>query len=179
MIDRKALDELIQGHGYTDYKWIMAEDIVVDQWVRFKCIWGCDSYGKKGSCPPYTPSVEECRDFFAGYTHALIFHFSKILENPKDRYAFCREANTKLLKLERDIFLAGHRKTFLVFMDECRLCFECAGSRDACKNPEKSRPSPEGLAMDVCATVKKYNYPFKILTDYNEPMNRYAFIMVQ
>jgi hypothetical protein len=36
------LEDLSHKHGYTDYKWIDPEDIVVSQWVRMKCSFGGD-----------------------------------------------------------------------------------------------------------------------------------------
>lgn len=178
MADREFLENLFHQHGYTDFKWINPADIVVAQWVRFKCTFGCGGYGHGGCCPPNVPTVEECARFFHEYTTAAVFHFAKRLDNPEDRKAFGRDTNNQLLKLERDIFLAGYRKAFLLFMDQCRVCLECAGSRSQCKSPKMARPSPEGLGMDVYATVRKYGFPIEVLRDYSETMNRYAFLMI-
>ena len=40
------LESLFQQHGYSDFKWMDPKDIVVAQWVRMKCLFGCDEYGK-------------------------------------------------------------------------------------------------------------------------------------
>ena len=40
---------------------IATGDIVVSQWVRFKCRYGCKGYGKHFGCPPYAPSPDETR----------------------------------------------------------------------------------------------------------------------
>ncbi|MDT8273655.1 MAG: DUF2284 domain-containing protein, partial [Desulfomonilia bacterium] len=42
-------------------------DVVVSQWVRFKCRFGCKGYGKHLSCPPYAPTVEETRKMVSEY----------------------------------------------------------------------------------------------------------------
>ena len=60
----KQVEEIIKSHGYTDYKWIEPKKIVVSQWVRMKCKFGCGEYGRGGACPPETPSVAECKEFF-------------------------------------------------------------------------------------------------------------------
>ena len=39
--ERKTLDALIRKQGYRDYKWMDPGQIVVSQWVRMKCMFGC------------------------------------------------------------------------------------------------------------------------------------------
>jgi predicted metal-binding protein len=63
-------------------------------------------------------------------------------------------------------------------MDSCYICAKCTGDRQTCKDPESARPSPEALAIDVFATVRKYDYPIEVLTRYDQPMNRYAFLLI-
>ena len=64
-------------------------------------------------------------------------------------------------------------------MDSCHLCADCASARAVCKNARQSRPSPEGMAMDVFSTMRKLGYPIQVLTDYDQAMNRYAFLLVE
>ena len=47
-----------------------------------------------------------------------------------------------------------------------------------CKHPKQSRPTPEGMAVDLFTTVKQIGYPIKVLKDYSEEMNRYAILMI-
>jgi predicted metal-binding protein len=176
---RKILEGIFLKHGYRDFKWIDPKDIVVSQWVRMKCMFGCKSFGKCGACPPNTPSVSECQMFFRGYQKAVVFHFSKRVNKPEDRHAWTRKVNLKLLELERGIFLSGYCKTFLLFMDSCNLCASCSGVRENCKQPKLSRPTPESMAMDVFGTVRKIGYPIEVLSDYREKMNRYAFLFIE
>ncbi len=174
-----SLDTLLAGHGYTDYRLVDPRKIVVSQWVRMKCLYGCKSYGKVASCPPNTPSVPECRQFFDEYRTGILLHFEKRVERPEDRHAWSREVNHALLALERAVFLAGHKKAFLLFMDSCGLCPDCAATRSACKNPQSARPSPEGMAVDVFSTVARYGYPIDVLSEYSQAMNRYAILLVE
>ncbi|MFW9903477.1 MAG: DUF2284 domain-containing protein [Candidatus Thorarchaeota archaeon] len=177
---RKNLKELFLNHGFKDFKWINPrQQIVVSQWVRMKCIFGCPAYGQIASCPPNTVSVMECKNFFHEYEEGVIFHFEKQFENPEDRHVWSREINLKLVELEREVFLSGHVKAFLLFMDSCEICKKCTKVREECKHPRLSRPSPEGMAIDVFATVSKIGYPIKVLEDYTETMNRYAFLLVE
>jgi predicted metal-binding protein len=176
---RERLDALLQEHGYTDYKWIDPKNIVVAQWVRMKCMFGCGSYGRNASCPPNVPSVAECRAFLDDYSTGVVMHFQKAVERPEDRHAWSKGVNSKLLELERAVFLAGHQKAFLLFMDSCSLCSQCPGERTACNHPRSARPSPEGLGIDVFSTVRQAGYPIHVLSDYDQAMNRYAFLLIE
>jgi predicted metal-binding protein len=174
----KKIESILRDNGYKDFKWISGKDVVVSQWVRFKCMFGCDSYGKKGSCPPSVPSIQECREFFNEYKKIAVIHIRKKVAHPEDRKEWSRKTNLKLLKLEKTVFLSGFQKVFLLFMDECRICKTCSGSREECKNLELSRPGPEALGVDLFATVRKIGYPIEVLNDYQREMNRYSFLMV-
>jgi predicted metal-binding protein len=178
-LNSKLLEEIFLKHEFHDFKIIDAKDIVVSNWVRLKCMFGCSGYGKNGCCPPNVPSVAECQAFFSEYNKAAIFHLQKSVNKPEERYTWSREMNKKLLKIEKDVFLAGWHKVFLLFMDECRLCDKCSGSRLDCKNPREARPSPESFSVDLFATVKKHGYPIEVLDDYKQMMNRYAFLMIE
>jgi len=177
-MDKSALEKVFHNHGFDKFKWIDSTDIVVSQWVRFKCMFGCPSYGKKGSCPPNVPSIAECREFFSEYSNVIVFHIEGQLDNPEDRSKWSREINARLLEVEREVFLSGYQKAFLLFMDECRICSTCTGSRRECNNLKNSRPGPESLGMDVFSTVKKCGFPIQVLKDFSEKMNRFAFLLV-
>lgn len=176
---RKKLEEMFRRHHYEDYKWIDPKRIVVAQWARMKCIFGCKEYGNCGTCPPNTPSVTECREFFRSYKAGVVFHFTKRVDKPEDRFAWTRQVNRKLLELEREIFLSGYHKAFLLFMDSCNLCESCSGEREKCQHPKLARPTPESMAMDVFETVRKIGYPIEVLYDYSQEMNRYAFLLIE
>jgi predicted metal-binding protein len=176
---RRTLEEMFRKHGYEDYKWINPKSIVVAQWARMKCMFGCKNYGKCGTCPPNVPSVQESEGFFKGYKAGVVFRFTRKVDRPEDRFAWTRKVNSKLLKLEREVFLSGYYKAFLLFMDSCNLCASCSGVRKKCKNPKLSRPTPESMAVDVFATVRKIDYPIDVLYDYSQEMNRYAFLLIE
>lgn len=176
---REKIELIIRENGYNDFKWISGSDVVVSQWPRFKCMFGCSNYGKTGACPPSVPSIAECREFFSEYENIAVIHIQKKLDKPKSRKEWSRKTNLHLLKLEKATFLAGYHKALLLFMDECRVCEECSGTRMECKNLHLSRPSPEALGVDVFATVRKLGYPIEVLTDYKQEMNRYSFLMIE
>ncbi len=179
MIDKQYIESIVSKHGCQDFRWISGADVRVCQWVRFKCAFGCDSYGKKAVCPPAVPSIPECRELFAEYDHILVLRITAKLDDPNDRVEWSRRKNLALLPLEHEVFLAGHHKAFLLFMDECRLCNECPGTREGCLNPAMARPSPEALGVDVFSTVRTAGFPIEVLAEYDHEMNRYAFLLVE
>jgi len=179
MTNRDQLEALFKKHSYTDFKWFDPRDIVVARWVRMKCMFGCLEYGRTATCPPNVPSVSECQQFFREYSTGVIFHFEKTVEKPEDRHGWSKKVNQELLKLERDVFLSGYQKAFLLFMDSCGICAECSGKREECKNPKSARPSPDAMSVDVFSTVRKYGYPIEVLSDYSKAMNRYAFLLIE
>lgn len=138
MVRHKDLEEKFRKRGFTDFKWLDPQKIVVAQWARMKCIYGCGEYGKTATCPPNTPSVSECERFFREYRLAAVFHFEKVVAKPEDRSAWTRRLDLKLLKLERDIFLSGYQKAFLLFMDSCNVCPECV-EKESCANSRRWR----------------------------------------
>ncbi len=176
---RKRVEEIIEAHGYTDYKWIEPKKIVVSQWVRMKCMFGCAEYGRGGTCPPVTPSVAECREFFNEYDDAVILHFEGLIAKPEDRHAWSSKINAKLVKLERAVFIAGFERAFQLFMDSCGFCKDCAGNRETCEQPRMARPAPEAMAVDVFTTVRGAGFKINVLPDYDRKMDRFAFLMVR
>ena len=166
-------------HGYTDFRWIDPKQIVVAQWVRMKCMYGCDDYGRKASCPPNVPAVAECQQFVNEYRTAVIFHAQKQIPDAGERRAWAKVMTQELVELERQVFLAGYPKAFMLLMVCCRVCADCASLREECKQPELARPTAEAMAIDVFSTVRAVGYPIEVLTDYGQTMNRYAVSMIE
>ena len=101
MGQRLEFENLFIEHGYTNFKWIDPKKIVVSQWVRMKCMFGCKEYSKNACCPPNAPSVPECDKFFREYEDIAVFHFEKAVEKPEDRHEWTKKINSELLKLEK------------------------------------------------------------------------------
>ncbi len=175
----KVLKTLFAEHGFTDFRWLDPKEIVVGQWVRMKCLYGCGEYGKTWTCPPHAPSIAECERFFHEYKRAAVFHFQKKVDKPEDRHAWSRKICRGLVDLEIAVFKAGYERAFVLLMDSCNFCLECGAAQAGCKEPRLSRPSPDALGMDVYSTVRKLGYPIKVLANYDETMNRYAFLLIE
>ena len=179
MVDKTKLESIFKKYEYPDFIWIDPREIVTAQWVRTKCQFGCANYGIKACCPPNLPPVSECREFFNDYTSALLFHFSKAFDKPEDRHEWGQKINQGLLSIEREVFLSGYQKTFMLLITPCSLCEECTGRKEDCKDPKSARPTPEAMAIDVYSTVRKYDLPIQVLSDYSQTMNRYAILLVE
>lgn len=179
MMNRKKIEKKFLEHNFTDFKWIDPKKFVTGQWVRMKCMFGCNEYGNAARCPPNVPSVSECERFFQEYKEAVIFHFQKKVDKPEDCSAWTRKVNLKLLKLEKEIFTSGYQKAFLLFLDSCNICEECTGIKEECKEPKMARPAPEAMCVDVYSTVRQVGYPIQVLSEYTQAMNRYAFLLIE
>lgn len=177
--NRTRMERLFLKHQFKDFKWMNPKSIVVSHWVRMTCMFGCVEYGKIACCPPNTPPVDDCKKFFGEYNVGVVFHFARKFDEPEERHEWAKGVNERLLRLERDVFLAGNPRTFLLFMDSCNLCKNCGEERTKCKNKRSARPSPEAMAIDVFSTVGHLGYPIEVLCDYKQTMNRYAFLLVE
>jgi predicted metal-binding protein len=175
---RAAFEALFRERGFADFRWLDPAGIVVAEWVRMKCLYGCGEYGRNAACPPNAPPVDACARFFREYRRAVVFHFAKTVDRPEDRHPWSRKLSLELLKLEHAVFKAGFVKAFLVFFDSCGICLECTGDRATCKEPKLARPTADALAVDVFSTVRKLGYPIEVLSGYDQEMNRYAFLLI-
>jgi len=178
MTNKETIELIIQKHDFIDFKWINPKDIIVAQWVRVKCIFGCSDYGL-GTCPPNTPPVNECEKFFKEYESGLIIRLNKYAD--KDSYPsdWSKEMTNQLLKIEREIFLSGHQKVFLLNQTCCSLCKECSGNRLDCKDKKNSRPSPESFAVDVYQTVRNAGLEIDVVSENPAEMNRIAILLIE
>ncbi len=177
MIDKAKIESILSEYDFSDFRWIDPRDIVVARWVRVKCVFGCSDYGL-GTCPPNTPEVSECERFFREYSNAIIIRLNKFAD--KDHYpsAWSGEMTDKLLGTERKIFLSGYPKVFLLNQTCCSLCDDCPGTRSACRDKKKARPSPESFAVDVYQTAGRAGLEIHVVDKNPGEMNRIAILMV-
>lgn len=113
--------------------------ITSEPWVRAKCAYGCPLHGKKWSCPPHSMDSTEFRELLQCYSSALLVAGQAPLKQFQER----------LLELEKQAFLNGHKKALVFSGGPCCWCDECPEER--CRFPEKRRPSLESCGCDVFA----------------------------
>ena len=70
--------------GALEARIIDSNKVVVEDRVLLKCRVGCDSYGKKFVCPPYTPTADEFRKMLKEYRKVLIVKFPADAEAEED-----------------------------------------------------------------------------------------------
>lgn len=178
MISKEKIESILTKQGFSDYKWINPEEIVVAHWVRIKCTFGCSDYGL-GTCPPNAPSVSDCDSFFKEYKSGLVIRLNKFAYKDSYPSEWSKEMTNKLLDIERDVFLSGFQKTFLLNQTCCSLCADCSSNRLDCKDKGKSRPSPESFAVDVYQTVRNLGLEINVVADNPAEMNRIAILLIE
>jgi predicted metal-binding protein len=130
-----------------------------------------------GTCPPNTPSVEDCQAFFGEYSNAVIIRLNKWADKNSYPSDWSRDMTTKLLEMERQLFLSGYPKAFLLNQTCCSLCNDCPGNRYDCKDKKNSRPSPEAFAVDVYQTVQNVGMEINVVAESPAEMNRIAILL--
>lgn len=178
MKSKEKIESILISHGFADYKWINPKEIVVAHWVRVKCTFGCSDYGS-GICPPNTPSVNDCSSFFKEYKSGLVIRLNKLAEKNDYPTDWSREMTNELLDVEREIFLTGFQKTFLLNHACCTLCNDCPGNRLDCKDKSRSRPSPESFAVDVYQTVRNIGIDIQVVEENPAEISRIAILLIR
>ena len=180
----KALDFLLDEAkrlGAVEAKIIGSERVVVEDRVLLKCRTGCDSYGKKFVCPPFTPTPDEFRNILREYRKVLIVKFPadaaaeedvgrSLLKNqysPQTPSAL-REGTKSfwnawgsdkkrillaMLDLEKAAFNRGYTLAVSLTAGSCTLCAEC-NMEVSCSHPTMARYPEHALGVNVKKTLK-------------------------
>ncbi|MBK8808792.1 MAG: DUF2284 domain-containing protein [Bacteroidales bacterium] len=175
---KAQLEEQFQQAGLSDFKWINPCDIVVAHWVRIKCLFGCAEYGN-ASCPPNTPSVHDCIEFLKEYNQAVLFKLT--VNASKDNYpaAWSTKMTEALMGIERQLFLQGYYKVFLLNQTCCSLCPSCEKEKNLCNNKKKSRPSAEAFAIDVYSTARNAGFDLRVINKPETEISRIAVLLIK
>jgi len=154
---------------------IRAKDVVIAEWVRFRCRYGCKGYAKHLSCPPYAPDPGETQRMVDGYSVGLLLRFDGVPGHPVIRpddipddfhqfYAdLIRWVNTTIWTIEKTAYYDGFYKAFGFGAYPCSYCKTCVAEeqtgpvdeslRRSCRHMDQVRPSMEAAGMDVFATA--------------------------
>ena len=176
-------------------KLIDAKDIVIPEWPRWKCQFGCTMYGRRLCCPPFVPDPDDTRKLLKNYDKALVIGFSgahksktlQMLTWPKRIH----KINKILLELEKESFKAGFEKAFVFFAGVCTFCKVCATkdlpenidpkmAKRYCTHKDKMRPSSEAVGIDVFGTVRNAGLDIKVVTSKeSKDVKSYAFLLIE
>lgn len=160
---------------------ISSDKVVVEDRVLLKCKTGCDSYGKKFVCPPFTPTPDEFRKMLKEYKKVLILKFPAQAEAEEDvgrslhknRYSpetpsDLRERTEKfwdvwgsdkrrillaMLALEKAAFNRGYTLAVSLTAGSCTLCAKC-NMEATCAHPTMARYPEHALGVNVKKTLK-------------------------
>ena len=169
-VDLTKLEEistLAIQNGAKDAKLININQVVVADWVYWKCKFGCPHYGKTLTCPPYSPKPQQTRELLKGYKHALLL-----------KYDSSQDPNKLLFEIEREVFLRGQYSALGLGAGRCRLCETCNPEIGSCVHPEKARPSMEACGIDVFATTRNANLDLKVLISKDEEHQRTCLLLL-
>jgi len=167
-LQTERLLDLALKSGMIDPKIIEVRKIVVSEWVRWKCRYGCPDYGLWLTCPPYTPTPAETRALLSEYERALMFRMT-----PKRG-----EMYKALAKLEGRVFLSGNPKALAFGGGACHLCRVCNIRSGACRKPLTARPSMEACGIDVFESTRRAGYQSTILQDKNQKFTYFGMILI-
>jgi predicted metal-binding protein len=150
--------------------------VVVAEWVRAKCLFGCDEPGVHRTCPPHLPEVDFTRRVLAAYGRGILLRVGPISGSEKSD-AESRRLNDVALALEGELFLAGFHKAWTMGAGPCDICGACTRGEE-CPTPEKARPSLEGCGVDVFATVRNAGWQIDTVKSRTDTYQFFAYVLV-
>jgi len=127
------------------------DELVVEDWVRAKCQYGCLNYGKNLSCPPFSQEPDATRRMLSEYTWALWIV-------AKTDYQVAEAS----WRIESAAFFQGHYKAFGMAAGPCKICPTC-DLANGCRFPNRARPAMESLGINVIATAEALGYTPRIV----------------
>jgi predicted metal-binding protein len=174
--------------GALEAEIVSPNKVVVEDRVLLKCKAGCDSYGRKFVCPPFTPTPDEFRKMLKEYETVLIVKFPADAEAEEDvgrnllknRWSpdtppDLRDRTKKfldvwsgdkrrtllaMLELEKAAFNRGYTLAFALTAGSCALCEKC-NIEGTCTHPTMARFSEHGLGVNVKKTLKNVGMSVK------------------
>jgi len=175
---REGLKEVAKRNGATDARIMSAEKVVVRNWVRLKCQFGCDDYGRRLTCPPYSPTPEEFRKILSEYRWVMIMQFGGSPSgNVNEVVAYMNSVHERSVRVEREAFLQGFYAAFALASGPCPNCSPC--NIEGCKNPFVARPSMEGCGVDVYSTVRNAGFEINVVRDTSAKPTFYSMLLVE
>jgi predicted metal-binding protein len=163
----------------AEAKEIQTSSVVTAPWVRLKCQYGCERYGRGYCCPPETPTPEQTREILNQYSRAILFHYRAAKRQGENRIKALSKFFDELIDLEGDIFKDGYYKAFVMVSGFCTRCSPCAKAEGTpCHFGMRARPSMEACGIDVYRTVRDNGFPIKPLRSKDETQQIYCLMLV-
>jgi predicted metal-binding protein len=184
---------------HPDLLLISTKMIVVSDWVRLKCRYGCRAYGRQFCCPPYSPTSEETRRVLSEYDSAIVVRLQASMPGAgasRDQaMSSAREAQASLQRiicdLEKKAFLSGCYKAFGMGATPCGLCQSCVAEERLekgeainpldiarCRHRDLIRPSMEACGIDVFKTLMNSGFDPRVLTHYSDMLEIFGLLLL-
>jgi predicted metal-binding protein len=168
--------EKAKSLGVSTAEIVDTRNVVVGNWVRLKCQYGCGGYGECLTCPPYSPTPDYTKEMIGEYSKGLLMQIESISLMGRSR------PGPRLRKivavLEREIFLDGHYKAFGMASGPCRFCKTC-DTDQPCKHPYKARPSMEACGIDVYQSARNCGFELEVVKTEDCPYSCIALILIE
>lgn len=152
------------------------KNVVVAEWVRMKCQYGCGYYGKRHTCPPFAPAPEATRRLLSDYSKAVLLRIQLVGE--EQYLAKSAEIREIVSELERQVFIAGYPKAFGLPVGHCDLCDPCDVTT-TCRFPNKARPPMEACGIDVNSTALKAGWDFRVAATRQSTYQFFGLVLVE
>ena len=144
--------------GAKSARVIAIETVVTAPWVRMRCQYGCVGYGRRLSCPPFSPTPEQTQAVLDCYKTGILMEGELWKVNPI------------LVALEREAWSMGE--------GPCHECDACA-LRAGCRHPQQLRPSMEASGIDVFRTLHNNGYELEVVKDYDCAAHYFGLVLVE
>lgn len=163
----QRLKHPILNIGFDDVLEITTDSVVVTEFAKNKCAFGCSSANLK-HCQANEIPFEETGRLISRYTRAFL-----IKGTPGTG-----EFQRKILEAERLAFIGGFHKAFAFWSGPCHICPACDLDKP-CLNTKNRRPSMEGSGIDVFETVRNNGETLKTLASKNEFVKYYGLLLLE
>jgi predicted metal-binding protein len=157
---------------------IPTDQVVVADWVRLKCQYGCGAYGSRLTCPPHSPPPEVTRQVLRHYRQGLLLRMEGAGGGWKAETRQRLQMSEVVAALERELFLAGHYRAWGMGAGPCRLCEECDLSAP-CRFPSQARPSMEACGIDVYTTVRQAGWEIEVVQTQEAPFRLFGLVLME
>lgn len=157
----------IKDLGFDDVLEISPDSVIVSEFSKNKCRFGCRSYDQK-HCEANDMSLEETTKLLTGYKKAFLLKG----EPPTGDF------QKKLLQAERLAFINGYHQAFVFFAGPCSICPKC-DPKSPCENTKNRRPSMEGAGINVFQTVWNNGEVLETLSTRDAIVKYYGLLLLE
>lgn len=183
---KKAALELGAGSA----KVIPADQVVVEDRVRLRCMIGCPSYGTNLKCPPHVPTPDEFRKVLKEYSFAMVVKHKPPnmpkevkglrVDDPEEAkalkaklwpeyHAYYEKTLNIMLELERAAFSRGYVFAVAFYAGTCCLCEKCNVEKGVCLHPLTARVAAEAVGVNMVRTAENAGMSVRFSMEVKAP----------